>query len=605
MNLKQDIGLFGVFSIASGAMISSGIFILPGLVYAKVGPYLIISYFLAGLLALIGILSTIELATAMPKAGGDYYFINKTFGPMIGTISGLLGWLALSLKSAFAIFGISEIIYITAKIEPLISSFVLCLIFALINIIGVKESVKFQILLVSFLISIIVIYIAGGFFKINPSLFRALPDININSILKTIGFIFISFGGLLKVVSISEEVKNPKRNLPLGIILSIIVVTGLYTLLLIVTVGTLNPSKFSSSLTPIIDSAKTTMGTYGFIIMSIASLLAFITTANAALMSASRYPLALSRDNLLPKILSKISKKFKTPIISISFTSSVVYLSLLLPLEELVKIASTIILSSYVLTNFSVIILRESKLVNYKPSFKVPLYPWTQIFGILIFSFFIIDLGIEAIEVILGFLLLCILLYFFYGKKGNQGEYALLYLLKRIVDERLSKGDTLEAELRKVVTDRDDKEQKAQFNDLIKKAKIIHINDPVELKELFNIISENISKDLKLPKEKIIDTILSQYKKANFMMSYSSIIMQIKVKENKKMKLVIVKCKKEVEFKDKSIKTVFILVSGSEKRILQLRMLAILKNAIEKISFDHEWDELKDEKRIKNFLINF
>ena len=114
MPLKKGISFFGVFSIASGAMISSGIFILPGLAFSKAGPAVFISYLIAGILGLIGILSVVELSTAMPKAGGDYYFINKTFGPMLGTISGFLGWLALSLKSAFAIFGISEIVYLYA-----------------------------------------------------------------------------------------------------------------------------------------------------------------------------------------------------------------------------------------------------------------------------------------------------------------------------------------------------------------------------------------------------------------------------------------------------------------------------------------------------------
>jgi APA family basic amino acid/polyamine antiporter len=98
MKLDKGISFWGVFSIASGAMISSGIFILPGFAYAKTGPTVFISYFIAGFLGFLGILSVIELATAMPKAGGDYYFVNKTFGPVMGTISGFLGWFALSLK---------------------------------------------------------------------------------------------------------------------------------------------------------------------------------------------------------------------------------------------------------------------------------------------------------------------------------------------------------------------------------------------------------------------------------------------------------------------------------------------------------------------------
>lgn len=112
MKLKQEVNFLGVFSLATGAMISSGIFILPALAFSYGGPASSLAYLLAGILALIGVQSIIELSTAMPKAGGDYYFINRSLGPIIGTLSGLLGWVALSLKSAFAVFGISEVIYI-------------------------------------------------------------------------------------------------------------------------------------------------------------------------------------------------------------------------------------------------------------------------------------------------------------------------------------------------------------------------------------------------------------------------------------------------------------------------------------------------------------
>jgi len=103
--LKKQLNLIDIFCVATGAMISSGLFILPGLAFNKAGPSVILSYIIAGILCIPTLLSNAELVTAMPKAGGDYYFIIRSLGPLVGTISGFLGWLALSLKSAFAIFG--------------------------------------------------------------------------------------------------------------------------------------------------------------------------------------------------------------------------------------------------------------------------------------------------------------------------------------------------------------------------------------------------------------------------------------------------------------------------------------------------------------------
>jgi amino acid transporter len=98
--LKRSIGTGGIFAIASGAMISSGIFVLPSVAYEQAGPSIVVAYALAGVLALLGMLSIVELATGMPKAGGDYFFITRSLGPVVGTISGMLSWFALSAKAA-------------------------------------------------------------------------------------------------------------------------------------------------------------------------------------------------------------------------------------------------------------------------------------------------------------------------------------------------------------------------------------------------------------------------------------------------------------------------------------------------------------------------
>ena len=304
----------------------------------------------------------------MPRAGGDYYYINRTFGPLLGTISGFLGWFALALKSAFAIFGISEILFISFGFPPLVSSAILCLIFLGVNLIGVKEAAVFQIIMVVALLGLLTVFIMVGLPKINPTHFSSLRSTKFNNIIITSGFIFISFGGLLKVANISEEVVNPKKNIPLGMISSIIVVTLFYTLIVVVLTGILDSEAFSGSLTPVADSAKLLLGTPGYIAIIIASMLAFITTANAGLMAASRYPLALSRDNLIPPFLGYVSKKRKIPALALFITVGLIYLALLLPLDMLIKAASTVILVSYVLTNLAVIVLRESKLTNYKPS---------------------------------------------------------------------------------------------------------------------------------------------------------------------------------------------------------------------------------------------
>jgi len=603
MHLKKEISFLGVFSIASGAMISSGIFILPGLAYSKAGPAVFISYLIAGVLGLMGILSVVELSTAMPKAGGDYYFINKTFGSMFGSISGFLGWLALSLKSAFAIFGISEIIYLYTGLNPLISGFVLCLFFVYINVRGVKEAAVFQIIMVVSLLSLMFVYIVVGFQHVRFSNFSPLLTVGFNEVLITSGFIFISFGGLLKVANVSEEIINPKRNIPLGIISSILVTTIFYTLVVFVITGTLEPSLFEESLTPVADSAKVTMGSAGYIIIIVASLLAFVTTANAGIMAASRYPMALSRDQLLPHQIGAVSKKYKTPTYAILITGIIIYLSLLLPLEMLVKSASTVILTSYVLTNISVIVLRESKITNYKPSFKAPLYPFLQIACILLFSFFIIDLGADAIEISLGFLFISFCIYIFYGRKINKRESALLYLLKRITDNRLT-DNILEDELREILINRDNIEQD-DFDDLIKRSKIIDIRGSHDFEKLLDLVVGDLSADIDMTEEDIISRFLKRQEESNTAISDFLAIPHILIDGENKMFLTIIRCKEGIKFTENedSVKAIFLLGGTGDRRILHLKTIASIATLVGHKEFPDQWLSIDSLLELKNFMI--
>ncbi|MGC9364969.1 MAG: APC family permease [Fidelibacterota bacterium] len=288
MELKKDLKVIEVFSIATGAMISSGIFILPGIAFAKTGPSLFLSYLFAGILALTGAFSIAELSSAMPKAGGDYFFITRSLGPVFGTVSGLLSWFALSLKTVFAIIGISEILHIFWGWNLLLSAFLLTTGFLIINILGVKESGKFKVAIVVLLLGIVLFYLFRGLPEVEIIKFQDFAPEGVNSIFMTAGFIFVAYGGLLKIASIAEEVDSPKKTIPLGMFSSLFVVTILYTLITIIVVGTVVPETLRNSMTPIADSAGVFLGKPGIILLTIAALLAFISTGNAGILAASR-----------------------------------------------------------------------------------------------------------------------------------------------------------------------------------------------------------------------------------------------------------------------------------------------------------------------------
>ncbi|MEA1986416.1 MAG: APC family permease, partial [Candidatus Marinimicrobia bacterium] len=251
MKLKKELGFWAVFCIASGSMISSGLFILPVIVYMKIGPSIIIAYFFASLLMIPAMFSKVELATAMPKSGGTYFFIHRSLGAFFGTFAGLASWFSLSLKSAFALLGIGlflQPLFPEASAEMVkIIAVSFAIFFAILNIIGAKESGKFQIVLVIGLISILIFYFFSNINHINVQNYIPFNPYGWKSILTATGMIFISFGGLTKIVSLSEEIKNPKKNIPKGMFVAFIVVTLIYISTILITVGLLDKIDFQQT----------------------------------------------------------------------------------------------------------------------------------------------------------------------------------------------------------------------------------------------------------------------------------------------------------------------------------------------------------------------
>lgn len=608
MPLKKALKLPEIFSIATGAMISSGIFILPGLAFAMTGPSEFVSYFIAGLLAFAGVLSVSELATAMPKAGGDYFFINRSLGASVGTISGLLSWFALSLKSAFGIIGIMSV----AKLffyfsDPLwsIIGVLITIFFVSLNISGVKEAGKFQVALVIALISIMLIYIIGGISSIQIQHFEPFTFNGGKGVLITAGFVFVSYGGLIKVASMSEEITNPKRNIPLGLISSLVVTIILYTGMLIVTVGVEDSQTLSApgNLTPIANSAKLFLGNFGFYMILLASMLAFITTANAGIMSASRYPMAMSRDNLMPKALGFVSSKHGTPVFSLIITGVFIIFAILLPLDILIKAASTVVIMNYILSNLSVIILRESKIQNYRPSFKAPLYPWTQLLAIFAFIMLIFDMGLYPILISFGLIIFGFIVYLLYGKKKEHNEYAFLHLIERVMNKKLTSYN-LEGELKNILYERDDI-TKDKFDQLIEEATVIDIEDKMQMTELFSLIAEILASSLSITKDEILSKLYDRELQASTALTPFVAIPHLIVEKENSFEIILIRAKEGIEFSvdQDQVKAIFVLAGSMAERNIHLKSLSAIAQIVQNKDFEKKWINALGKKNLKDIIL--
>jgi len=274
--------------------------------------------------------------------------------------------------------------------------------FVVLKILGVREAARAQTVIVFALLALLVLYVAAGIPRMRVELLMPFAPYGAGQVFAAAGFVFVSYGGLLTVASMAEEVRNPGRTMPMGMLLSLVIVTFLYAATVMVTSGVLETSVLDNSLTPISDGGRVIMGRFGLVAMTLGAILAFVSTANGGLMTASRFLLALSRDKMLPESLSRINARFRTPHVAIGLTGALVLFSLLLPLETLVEAASCVLILTYMLSCLAVVVLRESGLANYRPLFRAPLYPWLQIGGLLGLGLVLVELGVEAYAISAG-----------------------------------------------------------------------------------------------------------------------------------------------------------------------------------------------------------
>ena len=608
--LKKQLGLLSVFAVASGAMISSGLFVLPAIAYAKAGPAVILAYIIASILVIPSVLSQAELASAMPKAGGTYFFVERSLGSIWGLFSGLANWFAVALKSAFAVVGMAilvEVVLHPIQLSPWqlkIIAVLCCLFFTVLNIVSVKHTTRFQIWLVAILLVILTVFTVLGLRTVEVARYTGFMGKSTMTILATAGLVFVSFGGLTKVVSVAEEVKNPSKNLPLGMILAWFVVTIFYIAVIMVTVGVMDGTELTQSYMPISMAASKFMGNTGFVLLALAAIAAFVTTANGGILAASRYPMAMSRDKLLPPILANVNERFKTPHISILLTGGFMIVAIVtLDIEVLVKTASTLMIILFILVNASVIVMRESRIQSYRPKFRTPLYPYIQIFAIAVYGILIVDMGKIPLLITAAFILLSVAWFLLYVSRHVSRASAAMHIVERVTDRSL-RTVTLEDELRDILLERDDI-IKDRFDNLIGQCHIIDVQGRKPADDVFRQVAQILEERLDVNRYVIFEKLLQREQQGGTIIQPGFAIPHIIVEGQHKFDILLVRALEGIDFPeaDVPVRTMFILVGSKDERNYHLRALMAIAQIAQEKNFEKRWLNARDIQAIRNLIL--
>ncbi|RAW44707.1 amino acid transporter [Halorubrum sp. 48-1-W] len=382
--LERDLGLPAVTAISIGAMVGSGIFILPGLAMEMAGPAVVFAYFLAGVLVLPAALSKSEMATAMPEAGGTYLYIERAMGPLFGTIAGVGTWFSLTFKGGLALVGGAPYLVLLFDLPVKPVALAVAALLIVLNVVGAKQTGRMQIVIVAVMLAVMVWFIVVGAPSVENARFEGFFDGGMEGILGATGFVFVSYAGVTKVASVAEEVENPDRNLPLGILGSLVITAGIYVAIVTVMVGVADEAVLTDTETPMQVAAESALPAVGVAAVVVAALLALISTANAGILSSSRYPFAMSRDGLAPDVFETVSDRFDTPVNAITITGGVLLVLIaFVPIDDIAKLASAFKILVFILINVALIAFRQGSIEAYDPSFESPLYPVPQLVGIV------------------------------------------------------------------------------------------------------------------------------------------------------------------------------------------------------------------------------
>jgi amino acid transporter/mannitol/fructose-specific phosphotransferase system IIA component (Ntr-type) len=621
--LKRRLGFWEVFCVAAGAMISSGLFVLPGQAFKIAGPAVVLAYALASVMVVPALLAKAELATAMPRSGGDYFFIERSMGALPGLLAGLASWLSIALKSAFAMVGIGAFAQLIwpqhGPAGPywawLIKGVAIggCLVLAALNVLSVKLTGRLQVAMVAALLVVLVVFVAGGSGHVrqHPN-FDNLLARGFVPVLATAAMVFVSYGGLTKVVSIAEEVRHPRRNLPGAMFLAFGVVSILYVAAVLVTVGVVDAGVLGGgaygSLTPLSTAAGRFAGRWGLVALSAAAILAFVTTGNSGILAASRSPMAMARDGLLPAGLGATSRRFGTPYVSIVLTVAFMIVVIAgLSIPALVKAASTMKLILFALTNVAVLVMRGSRLQNYRPTYRMPLYPWLPAAGALLYVGLIVVLtallGPVPLITAGAFLLLAVPWYLAYVRPRNRRESALVYMVRRAVAKEMFRGK-LEEELREIALQRDEITSD-RFDHMVQRCELLDLPQRTDAEALFARAAEVLAPRLETTPAALREKLAQREATSSTVIQPGLAIPHVIVGGRGRFDILPVRCRAGIVFDPARppVQTAFILAGSADERNYHLQALMAIAQIVQEPGFTDRWLAATGPEALRDLLL--
>jgi basic amino acid/polyamine antiporter, APA family len=436
--LSRTLGPFDLIMLGVGAIIGTGIFILPGTVAAlHAGPGIIFSFIIAAIVCSFAAMCYSEFASSIPVTGSAYTYSYTVFGELVAWIvawalvleyglaaaSVATGWSAYFV-SLLKGFHITIPHTLTGPLNPAegtylnLPAIIIVLLLAFLLTFGIKESNRLNKIMVFVKITVIVLFIAVGAFYVKYDNWQPLLPFGWDGVVTGAALVFFAYLGFDAVSSAAEEVKNPQKTMPIGIIGSLLICTTLYVAVSLVLTGMVSYTKLNVS-----DPVSFAMGLVnqnwiaGFI--SLGAIAGMMTVILVLLYGGTRLLFALGRDQLLPKRMGQLHGKGKTPVFSTwIFSILIAFCAGVVPLAKLAEMANMGTLLAFTIVSLGVVFLRKDPNIP-KGGFRVPFYPVIPIVSFLLCLFLMTQLSAKTLIASGIWFVIGLLIYGFYGRKHS------------------------------------------------------------------------------------------------------------------------------------------------------------------------------------------
>lgn len=437
--LSRSISVFGLIAMGVGAVIGTGIFILPGTVAATTaGPGVSLSFLLAAITCALSGMCYAEFASSLPVAGSAFAYGNVIYGEIIGWLMGwalvleymlsvstvAAGWSSY-FSSFIGTFGLKIPKQFSGPFDPQhgvyfdLTAVLIIVLIAILLSRGLNSSVKINNFAVAIKIAIILIFIVVGLNFIKPSNYHPFLPYHFSGVIKGSTTVFFAFLGFDVISSSAAEVKKPQKNMPIGIIGTLAVAVILYMGVSLVLTGMVNYTKLDIA-NPVAYALFYVHQDWVAQLLSLGAMIGMATMMLTMIYSSSRLIYAMTRDGLLPHYFSKISEKNSTPQLALlAVTVIIASSSAFFSVEQLTNLVSFGTLFAFTLVSFGIIPLRKITTLNHD-GFKVPGYPVIPIISGVICLFMIFQLNSEVFIMAAIWLTIGIIIYFTYGYKHSR-----------------------------------------------------------------------------------------------------------------------------------------------------------------------------------------